>query len=129
MVTYNGKKYNNLKEALDEKRGRKEKSKKKVLDKLNRKIAKAGIGLQFDTSPSKKSPTVAACATKSEPVNLLDLPRSVLMRRAQEKGIKNFRVMNKEELCEVLDDPKRIPAITEQAVTRWKKGWGTRGKK
>lgn len=55
--------------------------------------------------------------------------RNELMMTAKEHGIKNFRVLNKQELIEVLKnigDQKAVDAITAGAVTRWKSGWGKR---
>ena len=52
--------------------------------------------------------------------------RNELMLAVKEKKIANFRVMNKEELAEVLKPdttPSRIKAIQEGAVKRWKSGW------
>ena len=52
--------------------------------------------------------------------------RNELMLAVKEKKIANFRVMNKEELAEVLRSdttPSRIKAIQESAVKRWKSGW------
>ena len=52
--------------------------------------------------------------------------RNELMLAVKEKKIANFRVMNKEELAEVLKlgvTPSRIKAIQEGAVKRWKSGW------
>ena len=52
--------------------------------------------------------------------------RSKLMLAVKEKKIANFRVMNKEELAEILKPdttPERIKAIQEIAVKRWKSGW------
>lgn len=57
--------------------------------------------------------------------------RNDLMLQAKEKGIKNFRVLNKEELQKVLN-PKAtkeaIEKVIQGAVARWKSGWGSRGK-
>ena len=52
--------------------------------------------------------------------------RNELMLAVKAKKISNFRVMNKEELTEVLKPgttPERIKAIQETAVKRWKSGW------
>lgn len=52
--------------------------------------------------------------------------RNELMLAAKEKKITNFRVMNKEELAEVLKSGTtavRIKQIEEGAVKRWKSGW------
>ena len=45
----------------------------------------------------------------------------------KERGVKNFRVLNKQELSDVLKnigDQKAIDAIVAGAVARWKSGWG-----
>lgn len=55
--------------------------------------------------------------------------RQVLMLKAKERGVKNFRVLNKEELVQVLADgvaPERIQEVVVGAVSRWKAGWGTK---
>ncbi len=55
--------------------------------------------------------------------------RNELMMTAKERGVKNFRVLNKQELTDVLKnigDQKAIDAIVAGAVTRWKSGWGKR---
>ncbi|GEM_PF-2722960 len=57
--------------------------------------------------------------------------RNDLMLDAKEKGIKNFRILNKEELTAVLDEkasPETIKEITAKAVERWKSGWGSKDK-
>jgi hypothetical protein len=51
------------------------------------------------------------------------------MMTAKERGVKNFRVLNKQELADVLrniGDQKAVDAIVVQAVARWKAGWGTK---
>ena len=57
--------------------------------------------------------------------------RNDLMLQAKEKGIKNFRILNREELEKVLD-PKvtkeDIDKVIQAAVKRWKSGWGSRSK-
>lgn len=55
--------------------------------------------------------------------------RNELMFAAKERGVKNFRVLNKQELTEVLKnigDQKAVDTIVAGAVTRWKSGWGKR---
>lgn len=57
--------------------------------------------------------------------------RNELMLKSKERGIKNFRVLNKEELAEILKEgttQERINEIVSGAVARWKAGWG-KGKK
>jgi hypothetical protein len=71
-----------------------------------------------------KEPEAGESATK-EPT------RHELMLKAKERGIKNFRVLNKEELVEILKEgvtQERINEIVSGAVARWKAGWG-KGKK
>lgn len=54
--------------------------------------------------------------------------RNELMLEAKAKGIKNFRILNKQELVEILKDgttQERASEIVAGAVTRWKNGWGT----
>jgi hypothetical protein len=53
--------------------------------------------------------------------------RNDLMMTAKERGVKNFRVLNKQELADVLKnigDQKVVDAIVAGAVARWKSGWG-----
>jgi hypothetical protein len=55
--------------------------------------------------------------------------RNELMMVAKERGVKNFRVLNKQELGEVLKtigDKKAVDAIVAGAVVRWKAGWGSK---
>lgn len=55
--------------------------------------------------------------------------RNALMLQAKDRGIKNFRVLNKEELTQVLADgvtQERINEVIAGAVTRWKAGWGSK---
>lgn len=57
--------------------------------------------------------------------------RNELMLQAKERGIKNFRVLNKEELGQVLADgvtQEQIQKVVSDAVTRWRSGWGSRKK-
>ena len=57
--------------------------------------------------------------------------RQALMMLAKDRGIKNFRVLNKVELAEVVTEgvtPERIQEVVVGAVSRWKAGWGTKKK-
>ena len=52
--------------------------------------------------------------------------RNDLMLKAKENGIKNFRILNKAELQQVLDPgmpPEAMKAIVDVAIARWKAGW------
>ncbi len=55
--------------------------------------------------------------------------RNELMLVAKERGIKNFRILNKEELGKVLQDnvtDDEIQRVVDSAVSRWKSGWGSK---
>lgn len=57
--------------------------------------------------------------------------RNELMEAVKAKKVKNFRVMNKEELAEILKPgttESRIREIQETAVARWKSGWTSQKK-
>jgi hypothetical protein len=55
--------------------------------------------------------------------------RNALMLQAKDRGIKNFRVLNKEELRSVLSEgvtQEQIDTVVSSAVARWKSGWGSK---
>ena len=55
--------------------------------------------------------------------------RNQMMIQAKEKGIRNFRILNKAELTEILKpdtSQERAKEIVDTAVSRWKSGWGTK---
>lgn len=71
-----------------------------------------------ETSSSKEGIVMHAGASRNE-----------LMLAAKERGVKNFRVLNKQELGEVLKnigDQKAVDTIVAGAVARWKSGWGSK---
>jgi len=52
--------------------------------------------------------------------------RNEIMLQCKEKGVKNFRVLNKQEMIDILKnigDQKYIDIVVEGAVRRWKSGW------
>ena len=67
-------------------------------------------------------------AVKVEKAETEGQSRNQLMEEVKSRGIKNFRVMNKAELTEIVGGakPERIEAIQKEAVNRWKSGWGTK---
>lgn len=74
------------------------------------------------TKKQKQKPAPKAPVNRPE-------TRQALMMLAKERGIKNFRVLNKAELDQVLAEgvtPERIQEVVSGAVTRWKAGWGTK---
>lgn len=93
---------------------------KEFLHKLHAKH----YGKKKAKAQKAKAPVTGEPATK-EPT------RNELMLKAKERGIKNFRVINKEELVEILKEgttQEHINEIVSGAVARWKAGWG-KGKK
>ena len=54
--------------------------------------------------------------------------RADLIKQAKEKGIKYFRILNKEELETILagTTPETQSQIIEKAKARWKAGWGSK---
>lgn len=55
--------------------------------------------------------------------------RKDLMEQAKQMGIKNFRILNKAELTEVINEnisTERRDEIVSKAVAKWKQGWGSR---
>jgi len=53
--------------------------------------------------------------------------RNDLMLEAKAKGIKNFRILSKNELMHVIAEgitQQEIDALVAGAVARWKSGWG-----
>lgn len=78
---------------------------------------------------NKKAPVESSPSPKEGIVMHAGASRNELMLAAKERGIKNFRVLNKQELAGVLKnigDQKAVDAIVAGAVTRWKSGWGLR---
>jgi hypothetical protein len=78
---------------------------------------------------------VAVMKKKSKKKNIevsqpeVKITRHALMLEAKERGIRNFRVLNKNELMHVLADgitQQEIDALVAGAVARWKSGWGSR---
>ena len=78
---------------------------------------------------NKKAPVENAPSPKEGIVMHAGASRNELMIAAKERGVKNFRVLNKQELADVLKnigDQKAVDAIVAGAVARWKSGWGKR---
>lgn len=78
---------------------------------------------------SKKAVAEVPASPKEGIVLHAGASRNELMLAAKERGVKNFRVLNKQELVDVLkniSDQKAVDAIVAGAVARWKSGWGKR---
>jgi len=74
--------------------------------------------------------------SKKQPVKITEpdpnQTRQELMLKAKERGINNFRVLNKAELGQVLANgatQEQINEVVAGAVARWKAGWGSKGKR
>lgn len=85
------------------------------------RIDKGGSG--YEVKETRKSEVTKASKKKAKGGGP---SRNELMLAVKAKKITNFRVMNKEELAEILKDgttTSRIKEIQETAVKRWKSGW------
>ncbi|MFA5156454.1 MAG: hypothetical protein WC532_03545 [Candidatus Omnitrophota bacterium] len=104
--------------------------KKKGREFLSKLHAKH-YGKKKSKTQKTKAPVKASKEAKSGEPATKEPTRNELMLKAKERGIKNFRVINKEELVEILKEgttQERINEIVSGAVARWKAGWG-KGKK
>ncbi len=100
------------------------KQQKELLDKLHAKYYGKKSKAQDPKAPGKASDKPKAGSNEGP-------SRHELMLQAKAKGIKNFSVINKEELVDILKEgtaQERINEIVAGAVARWKAGWG-KGKK
>jgi len=80
-----------------------------------------------EVKETRKTKTAGAAFKKKDSTGP---SRNELMEAVRAKKVKNFRVMNKEELAEVIKDgttASRIKEIQETAVKRWKLGWKSQG--
>jgi hypothetical protein len=81
------------------------------------------------TVDAKKVSVETSASPKEGIVMHAGASRNELMLAAKDRGVKNFRVLNKQELAEVLKnigDQKAVDVIVAGAVARWKSGWGKR---
>ncbi|MBI5399536.1 hypothetical protein HZB07_02835 [Candidatus Saganbacteria bacterium] len=105
----------------------KKKKQKEFLHKLHAKH----YGKKKSKTQKAKAQVAASKETATGEPRTKESSRNELMLKAKERGIKNFRVINKQELVEILKEgttQERINEIVAGAVTRWKAGWG-KGKK
>jgi hypothetical protein len=119
----------------------KKKRKKKVSKKIRQKRVtetkdenmeypekETDITVENEVKPEPEIETEQAVAINPDST----INRQVLMLVAKERGIKNFRVLNKAELTQVLSDtatPEQINKIVAGSVARWKNGWGRKKNK
>lgn len=103
------------------------KQQKELLNKLHAKY----YGKKKSKTPKAKAPVDNSPSPKEGIVLATGSTRNELMLTAKQRGVKNFRVLNKRGLADVLKnigDQKAVDAIVAGAVARWKAGWG-KGKK
>ncbi len=99
------------------------KKNKEFLHKLHAKH----YGRKESKTQKPKAPAKPLEKSDASEAHSKGLSRNELMLQAKAKGIKNFRVINKEELVEILKEgasQERINEIVSVAVARWKAGWG-----
>lgn len=86
----------------------------------------------FEVKETRKQEGITVKGKVSKKKGIGGPSRQELMELAKSKKIKNFRVMNKEELAEIVKSgtsQTRIKEIEETAVKRWKSGWSVNKKK
>ena len=91
---------------------------------------KTGTLYRVDSNEVKETRKAEATKASIRKVKGDGPSRNELMEAVRAKKVKNFRVMNKEELAEILKPdtaPIRIKEIQEIAVKRWKSGWKSQG--
>ena len=77
----------------------------------------------------KKVSTASFPSPKEGIVMQAGASRNELMLAVKDRGVKNYRVLNKQELSGVLKnigDQKAVDEIVAGAVARWKSGWGSK---
>jgi hypothetical protein len=80
----------------------------------------------------KKGAGDKSASPKEEIIMHAGASRNELMMMAKERGVKNFRVLNKQELANALKNignQKAVDAIVAGAVARWMSGWGKKKEK
>ena len=94
------------------------------------KNSKTGTLYRVDDNEVKETRKAEATKASIQKAKSSGPSRNELMEAVRAKKVKNFRVMNKVELAEVLKPdttPVRIKEIQETAVKRWKSGWKSQG--
>lgn len=89
------------------------------------RIDKGEAGFEVKETRKQEGVSVKGKVLKKK-VNVGGPSRQELMELARSKKIKNFRVMNKAELAEIVKSGTtvtRAKEIEETAVKRWKSGW------
>jgi hypothetical protein len=89
-------------------------------------LERMGFKTEEETMAKKKKAAAKPAPVKVEKAVTEGQSRNQLMEVVKSRGIKNFRVMNKVELAEIVGGAKadRVAEIQKQAVERWKSGWG-----
>ena len=113
---------------------------KKVVVKLTKNGKLTSVKIKGDFSATEKTQTKTkkfpfdkeTIKTANKVVEKLipTLTRDKLMLAAKAKGVKNYRVLNKAELTEVVNPDatqETIDKVVKGAVDRWQAGWGHKG--
>lgn len=116
--------------------------KEKAFDKVNEKLAEAGLPINFVSNKApeglhrSKEETDREIALRIAP-DIKPSPkegirmaagttRAELMAQCKARGIKNYRVINKAEMEDILahiGETSYIEKVVAGAVARWKDGW------
>lgn len=100
---------------------------KKAVVKLTKKGKLTSVKIKkVKTLPEDKNAQAAFVSTPT----LKGSSRNDLMLAAKEKGVKNYRVLNKAELIAVINPEtpnKTVLEVIKKAVDRWQSGWGHKG--
>ena len=113
---------------------------KKAVVKLTKNGKLTSVKIKGDFSATEKTQTKTkkfpfdkeTIKTANKVVEKLipTLTRDKLMLAAKAKGVKNYRVLNKAELSEVVNPDatqETIDRVVKGAVDRWQTGWGHKG--
>lgn len=102
-----------------------------VLERLGFKTEEGEMAKKKKAAVKATPKPATKPAVKVEKAETEGQSRNQLMEVVKSRGIKNFRVMNKAELAEIVGGAKadRVAEIQKQAVERWKTGWGTKKEK
>lgn len=98
---------------------------KAILDKCYKKTKKGRKETDRDTA-LRIAPDLKGSPHKEGIIMHAEATRAELMKVCKEKGIKNYRVINKQEMVDILahiGEPAYIDKIVTGAVARWKAGW------
>jgi hypothetical protein len=100
---------------------------KKILDKCYQKCRQSKVKKETDRETALRVAPELKGSPKEGIIPSVGNTRNQIMMECKARGVKNYRVLNKQELTNVLKDignQKYVNAIVAGAVARWKAGWG-----